>query len=253
MAKLVHNIQKKQHRERSQLSSRNRLGLLEKHKDYVKRATDYHKKEKTIKYLKEKVKSRNKDEYYHGMHNAKKDSKTNLLISNRYGKGIDETLTADQVKLLKTQDSNYIRTLRQSELSKVNKLSKNLTFSNNSTNQHKIFVESNSEMKNFKPEVYFNTSTELLNRKENRLTNDQLHDLKNNNNTMSDEVQKHILKKKLKHFRNVKSHMEREVKLKEIESRMNLQREVMKNGSKKKITDAKTGAISFKWKKQRKR
>ena len=75
MAKLVHDVQKRQHRERSQLTGRSRLGFLEKHKDYVKRAQDYHKKEATLKILRSKVTERNPDEYYHGMHSRKVDAK----------------------------------------------------------------------------------------------------------------------------------------------------------------------------------
>ena len=46
---------------------RQRLGLLEKHGDYVKRAKDYHSKEDRIKKLREKAALRNKDEFYFGM------------------------------------------------------------------------------------------------------------------------------------------------------------------------------------------
>lgn len=252
MAKLVHNVQKKQHRERSQVSSRSRLGLLEKHKDYVKRAQDYHKKQKSIKVLKDKVKSRNDDEYYHGMHTAKKDSKTNLLIANRYGDQ-DESLSMDQVKLLKTQDSNYIRTLRQSEISKIDKSSKHLIFNNVNSNNHKVFVDDKAALVNFKPEEFFNTTTSLLNRKDNRLTKDQLLDANYSNNKNTSDIQASLMKKKLKNFKNVKNHIAREKELNEIEYRMNTQREIMKSGSKKKIINEKTGKVTFKWKKERKR
>ncbi|EDO15080.1 hypothetical protein Kpol_431p7 [Vanderwaltozyma polyspora DSM 70294] len=253
MAKLVHNVQKKQHRERSQLTSRARLGHLEKHKDYVKRAQDYHKKEKSLKILREKVKERNEDEYYHGMHSRKLDQKNNLLYVDRNN---NEDLSNDQVKLLKSQDVNYIRTLRTAELNKIeNYRKKNLIINSTSLNKesdnHKVFVDNKNELKNFKPEVYFNTSKELLHKRENRLTNDQL--LETEFSSFDSTVNESLKRKKLKNLKIMQSHIKRESELKNIEQRMNLQREVMKNGSKKKITDPKTGKISFKWKKQRKR
>ena len=69
MAKLVHDIQKKQHRERSQVASRDRLGFLEKHKG-IKRARNFHQKEATLKILREKAKARNPDEFYYGMNSG---------------------------------------------------------------------------------------------------------------------------------------------------------------------------------------
>lgn len=63
--------QKRQHRERAQPAARQRLGILEKHKDYVKRAKDYHSKEDRIKKLREKAAGRNKDEFYFGMVNSR--------------------------------------------------------------------------------------------------------------------------------------------------------------------------------------
>lgn len=252
MAKLVHNVQKKQHRERSQLTGRTRLGHLEKHKDYVKRAQDYHKKENTLKILRGKAKERNPDEYYHAMTSRKVDSK-GLLVTSRRSEEEDSSLTMDQVKLLKTQDSNYVRTLRQMESQLVNKKSKELLFT--SSGKHTVFVDTKEEMEDFSPEKYFNTTTEMINRRENRLTREQLtsnttsKDLSNPSLIMPKES---LAKKKLKKFKMVKSHLERETKLKEVQQRMDLQREVMKKGSKKKVIDSK-GNVSFKWSKQRKR
>ncbi|QLQ78161.1 hypothetical protein HG537_0A04080 [Torulaspora globosa] len=252
MVKLVHNVQKKQHRERSQLTRRSRLGFLEKHKDYVKRAQDYHKKETTIKILRTKAKERNPDEYYHAMTSRKVDT-NGLLITSRRGRDEDSSLNMDQVKLLKTQDSNYVRTLRQMEKKKLDKKSKELMFE--SQGKHTIFVNDRQEMEDFTPEKHFNTTTNMVNRRENRLTKDQL---------MSSQLasivpdpstimpKESLNKKKLKKFKAIQGHLERENKLSAVQQRMDLQREVMKKGSKKKISDS-NGNTCFKWKKQRKR
>lgn len=253
MAKLVHNIQKKQHRERSQVSERSRFGFLEKHKDYVKRARDYHKKQGTLKVLRSKAKERNPDEYYHGMNARKLDSK-GLLIKSRHAEGEDPSLTMDQVKLLKTQDSNYVRTLRQMELKKLERSSKELMFK--SSGNHTVFVDDNKEMRDFSPEQYFKTTTEMLKRRENRLTKDQLSSNQGEYlNLNSEDVvmpKESLEKKKLKKYKLVQQRLEREKQLKQVQQRMDIQREVMKKGSKKKIVDTK-GNVSFKWKKQRKR
>lgn len=60
-----------QYKERSQPAGRKKLGLLEKHKDYVLRAKDYHAKEKRLRSLREKAALRNPDEFYFAMQNAK--------------------------------------------------------------------------------------------------------------------------------------------------------------------------------------
>ena len=48
---LRNSLHRRNHKERSQLSHRQRVGILEKHKDYVLRARDYHSKQDRIKRL----------------------------------------------------------------------------------------------------------------------------------------------------------------------------------------------------------
>ncbi|XP_040940140.1 probable U3 small nucleolar RNA-associated protein 11 [Gossypium hirsutum] len=60
-------ISRRAHKERAQPSSRKKIGLLEKHKDYVVRAKAFHKKEETLRKLKEKAAFRNSYEFYFQM------------------------------------------------------------------------------------------------------------------------------------------------------------------------------------------
>ena len=64
-------VKRRTHKERSQPRGRKNLGLLEKHKDYVKRAKDFHRKEDALRKLREKAAFRNPDEYYFKMAHTK--------------------------------------------------------------------------------------------------------------------------------------------------------------------------------------
>ncbi|GAA5886521.1 hypothetical protein JCM3774_006014 [Rhodotorula dairenensis] len=77
--KLKLNEQKRQHRERAQPAHRKRLGHLEKHQDYVKRARDFHSKEDRIQKLREKAAFKNKDEFYFGMIKSKTKASRSLV------------------------------------------------------------------------------------------------------------------------------------------------------------------------------
>lgn len=103
-------IQRREHRERSQPAHRSRFGLLEKHKDYVQRAKNYHDKEKRIIALKRRASMRNPDEFYFGMHK----SKTEGGVHTKAREDVPQ-LTAEELELLKTQDRAYIQTIISAE------------------------------------------------------------------------------------------------------------------------------------------
>ncbi|KAI5967692.1 hypothetical protein CANMA_002872 [Candida margitis] len=247
MAKLVHNVQKKQHRERSQKSSRSKYGLLEKKKDYRLRAADYHKKQAALKALKEKAKSHNPDEYYHAMTKKRTDDR-GILISDRDS----EVLSVDQAKLLKTQDINYIRTMRLHESNKIKRLQDGKLFEG--SGKHTVFVDSSKDQESFKPDEYFNTDESLIENRQNRLRLDQLQSnsgLINSLNFDMDEKDK-LDERKLKSYKQLSRTIAKEKELRQVEDIMSRNIEKMKKGDKKKMVDN-NGKTYFKWKTQRKR
>ncbi|KRZ17548.1 putative U3 small nucleolar RNA-associated protein 11 [Trichinella zimbabwensis] len=105
------------HRERSQLSSRRRLGELEKKKDYIKRARSHQIKENAIRKLRRKALEKNPDEFYFHMIN----SKTEDGVHYEKPIGKDEN-SKEQEKLLQTQNLNYINFKLQIQRQKIQKL-----------------------------------------------------------------------------------------------------------------------------------
>lgn len=243
MGKLVHNVQKKQHRERGQISSRARFGLLEKKKDYKLRSENFHKNQAKLKILKEKAKNYNEDEYYHAMTN-KKTNEDGILIQKRQ---FSESLTNDEALLLKAQDMAYLNTISSQENKKIERA---LNGSNlfNSNGKHTVFVDDKNKFDNFKPEEYFETSKELLNRRENRLKKSQLI---NSNIDIDMETLEDSLAEKRKQLDILKERIEREKKLSDVKNKLQLQRELMKPGAKKKLI--KNGQVVYKWKNERKK
>ncbi|KAJ3162640.1 UTP11-like, U3 small nucleolar ribonucleoprotein [Geranomyces michiganensis] len=121
MSSLRNAVQRRNHRERSQLASREHRGLLEKHKDYVLRARDYNRKQKALTTLKQKASFRNPDEFYFGMINA--ETKKGVHVVKR-----DEKYDHEFLRLLKTQDAGYVNYQRSLNAKKIEKLKSGLHF-----------------------------------------------------------------------------------------------------------------------------
>lgn len=109
-------VQRRNHKERSQPVGRAKLGLLEKHKDYVLRAKDHHKKRDMLKRLTDKAAMRNKDEFYFGMINS--STRNGVHQHARPSEQLDN----DVVALLKTQDVGYIRAALLAEKKRIHGL-----------------------------------------------------------------------------------------------------------------------------------
>lgn len=82
MSSLRNSLHRRNHKERSQLAHRARLGILEKHKDYVLRARDYHSKQDRLTRLRQKAAERNKDEFYFAMNRQRTEVRSARCIGN---------------------------------------------------------------------------------------------------------------------------------------------------------------------------
>lgn len=116
-------VQRRNHKERAQPLERQKWGLLEKKKDYSKRAKDHNEKKRKLGLLKAKAADRNEDEFYFGMMNS--TTKNGVKVAKRGADnagGGGKSLSMDVVKLMKTQDVAYLRTVLQSTRKEIARL-----------------------------------------------------------------------------------------------------------------------------------
>eukprot|EP01130_Rhizamoeba_saxonica_P001907 TRINITY_DN1172_c0_g1_i1.p1 TRINITY_DN1172_c0_g1~~TRINITY_DN1172_c0_g1_i1.p1 ORF type:complete len:252 (+),score=60.54 TRINITY_DN1172_c0_g1_i1:2-757(+) len=150
------------YKERSQPNFRRKYGMLEKKKDYKKRAKNFQRKRDHIQKLKQKAAMRNPEEFYFKMVNSQK--------VNGIHRGPDESNKYSQKELvdMKTQDINYLQMKSTSEKKKIERLQNNLqmlqpTPKHLLKRRHTILVDTEEEVDNFNAEEYFDTPKELLN------------------------------------------------------------------------------------------
>ena len=112
MSSMRNAVQRRNHKERAQPLERQKWGLLEKHKDYSKRAADHNLKKRKIKALQNKASERNEDEFYFGMLSNTTDRGVKRAKRGEGNGGTGE-LSRETVLLMKTQDVGYLRTMLQ--------------------------------------------------------------------------------------------------------------------------------------------
>ncbi|XP_013141575.1 PREDICTED: probable U3 small nucleolar RNA-associated protein 11 [Papilio polytes] len=208
----------KTHKERHQPESRKHLGLLEKKKDYKKRAEDYHEKGETLKLLRKRTLDKNPDEFYFHMVNSRvKDGEHHELEK-------EEEHSVEQIKLMQTQDIKYINMKRTMESRQIEKLQSHLHMTDvvdATPNTHIFFVDEGEE-KNFDLAKRLDTHPSLINRKSNRPRLSDLNKIKLP--TVDEQVVREATKTKLKTYKELSKRIEREKQLTVVQQKMELKR-----------------------------
>jgi U3 small nucleolar RNA-associated protein 11 len=108
----------REHRERAQPANRARLGLLEKHKDYIERARNFHAKQARLLALRRQASAKNPDEFYFAMQKTRRNKKDGSVRRE----AAFEKMPTEVIKLLKSQDLGYVRETIRRESHKLHSL-----------------------------------------------------------------------------------------------------------------------------------
>ncbi|KAH7279003.1 hypothetical protein KP509_38G069500 [Ceratopteris richardii] len=227
MSSLKNAIRRRAYKERSQPSQRQKYGLLEKHKDYVLRAQDFHRKEDAIKKLKEKAANRNPEEFYYKMIN------TRTVDGVHRPETIAKQYTHEELMLMKTQDVGYILRKAQSEQKKVERLQSTLHSTEQPlVNKHTYFIEDREAAKEIRAHVI----------------SDQSH-----GHVIGTKLPKRIRKLRDTAYDELKQRTDRTAKLRSMVFTMEMQKAAMGKGRKRKLGTDERGEHVFKWHKERMR
>lgn len=247
-ASLRNAEKRRSHKERAQPLKRRKLGLLEKHSDYVKRARNYASKRDRIRALERKASERNPDEFNFGMINSKTKNGVHVVSDSR-GK-----LSADMHMLMKTQDLTYAIMAQTREKNKIEKLKSSLHClgAQSSERKHTIFVDSEEKARKFDAVEYFDTEPEYLDRafdRPRKLSNDD-----DKKKKKEPKLTKKMIKAKEKKYKELEERIKRERKINLLRQQLQTQKNLMGKGKRKKVKEARGDRPAvYKWKMKRKR
>ncbi|KAH9605651.1 hypothetical protein KSS87_022871 [Heliosperma pusillum] len=220
-------------------ASRKKFGLLEKHKDYVIRAQNYHKKEEILQRLREKAANKNPDEFYFGM------CKSKTVNGKHRALGEANKYTPDELLLMKTQDIGYVLQKIQSE-KKERLLAQYLKFK---VEKLRAVLHSLDDQPS-KKHIYFAEDSEEANEIQSRVSN-------NNELPISNFLPVTIKRKMESSYRELEARMQRVQDLERVYAEMAMQKELRKKGKKRKLREDEVLNPSsrpvYKWKAERKR
>lgn len=275
---LRHVAHKRVHLERHQPASRQRLGYLEKHKDYIKRAKDFHTKQDTIKLLHRKAAFKNEDEFAFSMVRYQHDD------GRLKKKG--KTASADELKLLDTQDARYVGMRELADKKAALRQMERLHFLDaDRQNKHTVFVDdddlainrgskssggelntsrgasskglprhstsgtssSDAKLTDFDIAAHLNTHPALLHRKANRPRLAQLEGSSFADSTDADSGTKYA-------YRELFARQERAKTLGKVRATLEVRKSLREKGKKVKVSGGKNGwPATYRWEAQRKR
>lgn len=256
MGTLKHSLQRRNHRERAQPVERQKWGFLEKAKDYRLRAQDYQSKQRRLKRLREKAEQRNPDEFYFGM--LKEKTKDGIVSVDRGNLPLSE----ETVRLLKTQDAAYIKTMLHIENKKVKKLEEHVHTSTYAVSDRigKYYFVDEKELEN-KEKIYQKKKIDPANQiqktsQEKLLAHDHLIEMNLDQINDSRNIQpssKVTLSVDSNVIRELELRKNRVAKLSMLAKHIDLQRNLQTKGERKKVGISNDGISIYRWKLERKR
>ena len=275
MSSLRNAVKRIAHKERSQPQARQKLGILEKKKDYKERSKDFHRKQDRIKSMKQKASMRNPDEFYFGMKNAEiRDGRHRKTLAAKQ-KEMQDEIGPEAVRIMKDQDLSYVRMQKQRDIKKVEKLQASLHYLDAeegavNKRKHTIFVETKEEADEFDVAQHFNTVPELADRAFNRprletlekealestnvdgneiqLTKDELAQQAKNAKRMA----RKIAKARMSAYKEMEARTRRVAALDRAESHLVTEKNLAGRGRKRKIRTAEDGKPAvYKWRRKR--
>eukprot|EP00746_Dinoflagellata_sp_MGD_P164616 gnl/MRDRNA2_/MRDRNA2_93337_c0_seq1.p1 gnl/MRDRNA2_/MRDRNA2_93337_c0~~gnl/MRDRNA2_/MRDRNA2_93337_c0_seq1.p1 ORF type:complete len:251 (+),score=67.00 gnl/MRDRNA2_/MRDRNA2_93337_c0_seq1:113-865(+) len=243
---LKHLHKRRVHLERHQPAARQRLGLLEKHKDYVQRARNFHKKEDTIRKLHEKAYFKNPDEFAHAMINKK-------IVDGRMRNKDPKALTNEEEKLLESQDQKYIGMRRQIDVKAAAKKASNLHFLGSAKPEsHTIFLDDDDldggKLEDVDAAKVLDTHPDLVASTANRPRLSQL-------KTMQLDTETDVSRDTHRSYRDLLHVKERSKKLTRVLNHLDLRQNLKTKGKRRKVTASKKDGpdTQYKWMRERKR
>lgn len=273
MSSLRNAVKRITHKERSQPQNRSHLGFLQKKKDYVVRAKDYHKKEDRINAMKLKASMKNPEEFYFGMHNAQVQDGKHRRTNEAEHKKFEEEVGSDTIRLMKDQDLSYIRMQKQKDTKKAEKLRATLHALDAPVQKrkHTIFVSDKQSAVNFDAASHFGTLPELVGRaynrqkvetiKSNAIGNSESEDDEGLAQSREDLVaqmkearkaSKKLAKAKESSYRELKAREKRATAMNRAEAHLVTEKLVAGKGRKRKIKEADQGQpAQYKWRRKR--
>ena len=156
------HIKRTAHKERSQPAFRKHLGALEKHKDYTRRASRRHEKQKKLQNIKRAAAQRNPDEFHIGMTKAIMDVATGKM------KRRPQAREENRKKIEKTVEENnascrYLEFKAQEDLRRTKELLEDAVgLDAEPVNTHTVFVDDDDEVLQFNAAKHFDTVPDML-------------------------------------------------------------------------------------------